>query len=285
MFISPMLLDTKDKPFSDPTYVFEPKMDGHRLILSRSGVETRLFTRNHKDCTRQYPELHHVPIQGDLVLDGEVCCTDPNTGRVDEELVLARLELKKKDRIRSFAKQRPVIYYVWDILFLKGRDLRSLPLVRRRAILESVLQENEYFKLVPQVEGKGEAFFQTIVDRSLEGMVAKRKGGIYVSRRSHDWLKIINYQKSEVWIAGYRKDSFGWLVEVEENGAMRTAGILEQGITPLHKKEFTARIQSSVTREDANFVYVEPRIRASVKYRGWKRSGNLKDAFFVDFII
>jgi len=285
MFISPMLLDAKDKPFSDPAYIFEPKMDGHRLILSRNGLETRLFTRDHKDCTRQYPELHQVPVVGDLVLDGEVCCTDPESGRTDYELVMDRLQLKKKDKIRAFALHRPVRYYVWDILFLKGRDLRSLPLVRRRAILESVLQENDFFKLVPQTEGNGEELFRSIEDSSMEGIVAKRKGGIYVSRRSHDWLKIIRPQYTDVYIAGYRKDSLGWLIEAGENGERKAAGLVEQGITPLHKKEFAARLQlSSAAREETDYIYITPQLKARVKHRGVLRSGMLREPSFIDFI-
>jgi DNA ligase 1 len=78
MFIAPMLLATKENPFSHHAYIFEPKIDGHRLILSSNREETRLFTRYNNECTKQYPELHRVPIDGDVVLDGEVCCIDPD---------------------------------------------------------------------------------------------------------------------------------------------------------------------------------------------------------------
>jgi DNA ligase-1 len=195
-----------------------PKIDGHRLILSKSGEETRLFTRHHNECTRQYPELYNVPIDGDVVLDGEVCCTDPETGKIDFELVMGRFQLKKNGKIHAFSNQRPVSYVVWDILFHKGRDLRELPLMKRRSILESVLLPNDYFSIVPQIGECGEDLYQSIVDRSMEGIVAKRKGSTYVSRRSHDWLKIINYQYADVYLAGYRKDEFGWLAHVKVNG-------------------------------------------------------------------
>lgn len=285
MFISPMLLDSREKPFSDPSYVFEPKMDGHRLILSKSGVETRLFTRNHQDCTRQYPELCVVPVSGDVVLDGEVCFTDPETGQEDHELVMERLQLTKKKAIRSFAEHRPVSYRIWDILFLKGRDLRNLPLVRRRAILEAALQENDYFKLVPQTDGAGEELFRRIVEQSGEGMVAKRKGGLYVSRRSHDWLKIIHYREVNVWIGGFAKAGFGWLAYTEgDDGVRRPAGRIEEGMSPLQKKEFTVLSRELITHEDADYVYLEPQLQAKVKYRNWTRHGMLRDAVFVDFI-
>lgn len=68
MLISPMLLESQDNPFSDPAFIFEPKMDGHRLILIKKGDETRLFTREQTECTRQYPELHDVPVKVTLFL-------------------------------------------------------------------------------------------------------------------------------------------------------------------------------------------------------------------------
>jgi DNA ligase-1 len=285
MFIAPMLLNSREKPFSDQAYVFEPKIDGHRLIVSKSGQETRLFTRHHNECTGQYPELWDVPIDGDVVLDGEVCCTDPESGQNNFELVMQRLQLKKKNKIRAISNQSPVTYVVWDILFHKGRDLRGLPLVKRRSILESVMLPNDYFSLVPQIEGRGEDLYKTIVKRSMDGMVAKRKGSIYVSRQSHDWLKVINYQYADVYLAGYRKDEFGWLAHVKENGKMRPAGIIELGVGPTQKKAFNVVSKQLVSGEDKSFVYLDPRIQAKVKFRNWTRHGMLRTPVFMDFVL
>ncbi|NHN33663.1 ATP-dependent DNA ligase [Paenibacillus agricola] len=285
MFIAPMLLHSREKAFSDQAYIFEPQIDGHRLILSKSEEETRLFTRQHNECTSQYPELWQVPIDGDVVLDGEVCCTDPETGQLDFGLVMERFQLKKKDKIQAFLNQRPVNYVIWDILFHKGRDLRGLPLMKRRSILESVLLPNNYFSLVPQIEEHGEDLYQSIVDKSMEGIVAKRKSSTYVSRRSHDWLKIINYQYTNVYLAGYRKDEFGWLAHVKENGKMRPAGIIELGVSPAQKKVFRGICKQLVSGEDKNFVYLDPPIQAKVKFRNWTRHGLLRTPSFVDFVL
>lgn len=78
MFISPMLLETASGPFSHDNYIFEPKIDGHRLLFSREGGQIRLYTRHETDCIRQYPELL-TPFNDDILLDGEVACTDPET--------------------------------------------------------------------------------------------------------------------------------------------------------------------------------------------------------------
>ncbi|PZM61775.1 ATP-dependent DNA ligase, partial [Paenibacillus dendritiformis] len=71
MFIPPMLLETAQVPFSNPQYIYEPKFDGHRAILSSIGGRVRIYTRHHNECTQQYPELLSVPFQEGMILDGE----------------------------------------------------------------------------------------------------------------------------------------------------------------------------------------------------------------------
>ncbi|MFD0680499.1 MULTISPECIES: ATP-dependent DNA ligase [unclassified Paenibacillus] len=284
MFIAPMLLESIDEPFSDSAFVYEPKLDGHRVILSANAHETRLFTRGQKECTRQYPELLNVPVDGDIVLDGEVCCIDPDTGESDYELVMERLQLKSKHRIQSYASQRPVHFVVWDVLFYRGRDLRTLPLMKRRSILESKLIPNEYFHLVPQTEDKGNDLFHTVVEKSMEGIVAKRKDSLYVSRSSHDWLKIINTRYAEVDIIGYCKDELGWLIQTEENGNKRPAGIIKQGVNPMQEIAFYAISKKWVTSENDRFVYFQPGIKGRVMYRGLTRHGMLRAPVFMNFV-
>lgn len=283
MLMGPMLLESKDNPFSDPAFIFEPKMDGHRLILVKRGDETRLFTRHQTECTRQYPELHDVPVDGDVILDGEVCCIDPVTGVADFELVMERLRLTKREKIQSFAKQRPVHYVVWDILHHKGRDLRDLSLMKRRSALESVLGTNERFHLVPQVDESGEELYNRLVEQSMQGMVAKKKDSPYVSRRSHDWLKIMNYQYKDVWITGYRKEGFGWLAQADDHGRQRPVGMIESGITPRQNKEFHEVSQQLITGEDNQFIYIQPLIKAKVKFHHWTRHGFLRKPSLVEF--
>jgi DNA ligase-1 len=116
MFIPPMLLEKSDEPFNNPTYFFEPKIDGHRLIMSYRNGETRLFTRHNNDCTRQYPELWNPSVTCDeFILDGEVCSIDPDTGAIDFESVMERFQLSKQTKINAAAKTRPVHYIILGI--------------------------------------------------------------------------------------------------------------------------------------------------------------------------
>ncbi|MGG3504773.1 ATP-dependent DNA ligase [Paenibacillus lautus] len=285
MFISPMLLETASGPFSHDNYIFEPKIDGHRLLFSQEGGRIRLYTRHETDCTQQYPELL-TPFDDDILLDGEVACTDPETGLVDFENVMTRFQAKKEQRIRQLMGISPVTYVVFDILRYKGQDLRKLPLMRRKEILSSITMPNPHFGAVPFVEGAGEALFEQMEAQELEGMVGKKISSIYESRRSPNWQKVINWTYAEVFITGYRKEEFGWLTSVvTESGRLRPTGVIELGVPPKAKRAFYGVSQQLVTGEDKNFVHLEPRIRAKVKTRNWTKKGMLRSPSFVEFVV
>ena len=285
MFISPMLLETESGPFSHNDYIFEPKIDGHRLLFSQEDGRIQLYTRHETCCTRQYPELLK-PFEHDILLDGEVACTDPQTGLVDFENVMTRFQAKKEQRIRQLMDISPVTYVAFDILRYKGQDLRELPLLRRKEILAGISMPNRHFGIIPFVEGAGEALFGQMRAQELEGMVGKLQGSRYESRRSPAWQKVINWTYAEVFITGYRKEEFGWLTTVmTENGRLRPTGIVELGVPPKAKRAFYGVSQQLVTGEDKNFVHLKPRIRAKVKTRNWTKAGMLRSPAFVEFVI
>ena len=106
MFISPMLLQTAPRPFSHSDYIYEPKIDGHRLIFSQQSNKVRLYTRHNNDCTRQYPELQLL-FDADIILDGEVACVDPATGVSDFESVMSRFQARRADKIKQLIPPLP----------------------------------------------------------------------------------------------------------------------------------------------------------------------------------
>jgi DNA ligase-1 len=283
MFISPMLLEKRDHPFDDDRYIFEPKIDGHRLILSMQNGIVRLYTRHGNEVTRQYPELHNVPIEdgSDVVLDGEVAYMDPETGAIEFEGIMERFRLKKPLSIREASVRQPVHYFVFDIMRYKGEDVRSWPLSERKALLNEVLEGNRYYSRMLAVDGAGTALFEAILGKELEGIVAKRKDSSYVSRRDPNWLKIINYKYVTVQIAGYRKNQFGWLAQ--HNG--RAVGIIELAVPAAHRQAFYGVAKTIITGEDRDYVYVQPSIEAVVRFRNWTRAGMLRAPEFVRFVV
>lgn len=281
MFLPPMLLQKREEPFDDSRYIFEPKIDGHRLILSIQNGVVRLFTRHNNDVTRQYPELHDAPVDedSDIVLDGEVACVNPDTGSVDFEMLMQRFMTMKPDKIREAMLRQPVQFYVFDILRYKGEDLRGLSLLDRKAILSRVLSGNEYFSQVISVDSAGTSLFEVIRQKQLEGIVAKKKTSKYVGRRHADWQKIINYQYEDVHIAGYRKDQFGWLLQHND----QAVGILELTVPNAHKQAFYSVSKRIIVSEDKNFVYLEPKLKARVRFRNWTKAGLMRTPEFVKF--
>jgi DNA ligase-1 len=185
-----MLLETTAEPFDDERYLFQPKIDDHRAIIVRHNRETCIFTRNGNNVTRLYPELWQVPVNDDVVLDGEIACLDEG-GNVDSERMQSRFTVKKADKITSAMAKYPVTFYAWDILMLNGRDIRKMPLTDRKRILADVYGETPYYRSVLTVESAGKALFDVIKARGMEGIVAKRKDSKYVSERSVAWQKII----------------------------------------------------------------------------------------------
>lgn len=289
MFISPMLLETAAAPFSDSRYIYEPKIDGHRLIYSQTDGAVRLYTRHNNECTRQYPEINgstNALFPHDIVLDGEIACVDPLTGAIDFESVMSRFQARRADKIRQLTQTLPVTYVVFDILRYKGEDLCNRPLMERKEILAGLTLPNAHFGVTPYIEGAGEALFAQMQARAMEGVVAKRKNSVYESRRSASWQKIINWTCADVYLSGYKKAEFGWLASVPaDSGKMRPAGVIEFGVSPTHKKAFYGVSKALITGEDSDFVYVDPRIKARVKIRNWTRAGMLRSPVFTEFIV
>lgn len=152
--------------------------------------------------------------------------------------------------------------------------------MERKQLLDQVLTNNNYFSKVIRVEGTRRAIFDLIKQRGLEGIVAKRKDSVYVSRHDTNWLKIINYQYETVEIAGYRKSQFGWILQHDGRGV----GLLELAVPKTHRKAFFGVAKSLVAREDREYVYLQPELRAQVRFRNWTRGGLLRIPEFVRFV-
>jgi DNA ligase-1 len=277
-----MLLMKREEAFDDPRYVFEPKIDGHRLLLAKEGDSIKLWTRHENEVTRQYPELHAPPLNcSSAILDGEVAYVDPATGMIDFEAIMERFKMAKPEKIREGMRRLPVQYFVFDVLEVDGKDVRRLPLVERMAILDSIMTENTHFKRLMQIDGRGKDLFQVIEQQRLEGIVGKRKDSSYVGRRSDKWLKMINYTYADVKICGYRKSEFGWLAKHND----RVVGVIELAVPSNHRKAFYSIAQDIITGEDKNFVYVKPLITAKIRMRNWYKSGMMRSPEFVKFVM
>ena len=199
-----MLAVTGDRPFSRPGWIYELKYDGYRLVAAKEDGSVFLRYRNGGDVTALYPELTRalraLPVQS-LVLDGEVVVLDGG-GRPSFARLQTRALLSRPVDIEQAAVRRPATLFAFDLVAFEGSDLRSLPLVERKALLSKVLPPAGPLRYSDHIEEQGEAFFEQVAAMGLEGAMAKDGDSTYVGRRSSSWVKLRTERTADFAIVG-----------------------------------------------------------------------------------
>jgi bifunctional non-homologous end joining protein LigD len=185
-----MLATPANKAFDGSAWIFELKYDGFRVLAMRHGDDAKLLSRRGNDLGACFPEiiacLRELP---DVVLDGELVVLDAN-GRPQFERLRRRALLKKALSVEYAARTEPASVFAFDILSLRGEDLRALPLLERKAIVQRVLRASHRVRAVQHVREHGKRLYDAACQLELEGIVAKRASAPYKAGRSSDWLKI-----------------------------------------------------------------------------------------------
>lgn len=284
MFVSPMLAQTTEKAFNNDEYIAELKLDGFRCVLSYLD-DLHIYTRHKNEVTTKFPELAIPTVEKGSVLDGEIVVLD-SKGKPDFTAVMKRLRTRKTEKIERLTKTHPVQYVAFDILYHRGEKVTHLPLMSRKALLETAVKESDYIAKVRFVEGQGLALFNAVKKNDLEGIMLKLKDSRYEQgKRSKSWQKVINYTEADVHIIGYRKNEFGWLIGMKDNGKIKPAGILELAIGPNERKAFYPVANSIKVSEDDQFVYLHPDLKCHVKFRQWTKNGYMRHPVFQGFCL
>ena len=269
-FISPMLLHKSDQPFDSADYVTELKLDGIRLIYSVDDAgKVRLYSRHNNEITAKFPELRSLDIPPGTTLDGELIVSD-NHGKPDFEAVMSRF-MSRKDKT-------PISFVAFDVIQHEGKRVTNLPLLNRKEILADLVPtDSALLSKVQFVEGHGTAYYNAVQAQGLEGIVLKRKDSRYqVGKRSDAWLKVINYQYADVYVTGYRKNPFGWLLA---DDAGKYLGVMELGVPP-HAKAKVYR--ADIREETDDFAYLTKLVRCRVKFRNYTKAGLLRLPSFAE---
>ena len=177
--ISPMLLNEVKEPFDDENYIYELKLDGIRCVAYLEPKSVTLQNKRYKDLTPIYPELSDICkcVKKRVILDGElVVLTD---GKPDFYAIQARSLMKNKFKISLAAKKNPVQFVAYDILYYDGKDLTDNPLMDRKDYLSKAVTEGHNLSISRRIEKNGVAFFELAKKEKLEGIVAKKKDGLY----------------------------------------------------------------------------------------------------------
>ena len=192
-----MLATLTDEPFDDAGWIYEIKWDGYRALgyLNKGSVEIQ--SRNNLSFTAKFKEITDALKTWNVhaVVDGEIVAVN------DEGAV----SFQQLQNFATLGKAAHLEYYVFDILWLDGKDLTELTLLERKSILQSIMPEDDtIIKYSDHIEEKGSEFFKLATDKGVEGIMAKKSDSIYVKNfRTKLWLKIKNNKRLEAIICGF----------------------------------------------------------------------------------
>jgi bifunctional non-homologous end joining protein LigD len=243
-----MLATLVDKPFDDKQWIFEIKWDGYRAITEVND-KLRLYSRNGLSYSEKFPVIADAlkDIKHNAVLDGEIVLLDE-----DGKPSFQKLQHYEDNT------NLPLVYYVFDLLFLDKKDVRHLPLLQRKELLQGLLEQNksESVRYCDHVAETGIAMFKFAVERDLEGIIAKKIDSEYFcGSRSKEWLKIKHQNSREGIIVGYTEPRnsrkyFGALVLGQYDGdELKYMGHTGTGFDQKGLKELWDKMQPLITNK------------------------------------
>jgi bifunctional non-homologous end joining protein LigD len=272
-----------DARFSDPEWIFERKLDGIRCVAVRDGGPTRLLSRN--DLALRFPEIAaalDAEPRERFAVDGEVVAFD------GDQTSFAKLARRGREPVTVF-------FYVFDLLWLDGRDVRGLPLRARKSLLRDTLSFADPIRLTPHRNEDGEAFYEEACRKGWEGLIAKRADSPYGGRRSRDWLKFKCGKGQELVIGGFtepkgsRIELGALLAGYYDGDRLRYAGKVGTGFDRATLRELGKRLRA-LRRDSSPFAddirergvtWVEPELVAQVGFAEWTGDGRLRHPRFL----
>ena len=304
--ILPMLAEPADDAFTRDGWLFELKLDGYRLIASKSHGEVLLRTRNGNDYTEVFPEVARavraLPVEH-CAIDGEVVVLD-SEGIPRFSMLQQRGRLQSAIDIKRAAVELPATYYAFDLLALDDFDLRPLPLVKRKEQLAAVIPKLGPVRYLDHIEREGEAFLKQVAALGLEGIIAKKADAPYRGGRTEQWLKIKRERESDFVIVGftapkgsrahlgalqlgdYVDDTLVYAGRVGTGFDEQMLNELGRELAPLVRETPPCRgpLVGNVVTDDVpeakTTTWVDPTLVCQVRFREWTPDGLLRHATF-----
>jgi len=306
-----MLAKEAPEPFDSRDHIFELMWGGLRaMAYVRDGV-VRLVGRNGRDLTPFFPELNHIPGMlnaYEAILDGEIVVVDAQ-GHPAFDALRPRLHAMSMpangppdEPPIEFTKPRKVdgqlCYQAFDLLWLDGRSLVDKTLWQRKNRLHEVIRPSAEFAAVDFVDDEGIAFFDAVVQRRLEGIVAKKKVSEYTAgTRSGDWLEVRALQSGDFVVGGYtfggtrrKGDPFSQLLlGGYADARLEYVGAVTGGMSDAEARQLVSLLEPLVQAEPAfddpppisRLVYwTEPSVVCHVRFSEWSRDGHLRFPIF-----
>jgi bifunctional non-homologous end joining protein LigD len=289
--VEPCLALLASKPPVGDQWSYEVKWDGYRLAVHVEPGKVRVITRGGHDWTLRFPTIAHDSRELGLdsaILDGEAVVLD-DRGASDFGALQKALGGRGGKRSAAGA-----LLYVFDLLYLNGRDLRAFPLAERRLILNDLIgKQHSSIRLSEEVDADGEPFLKLACEMGLEGIIAKRLDAPYRSGRGGEWLKIKCVQSETFLIIGWEASAsalggIGRLLLAGRRGkALAYVGSVGTGFTAKSGSDLRRRLMSILIEKAAvagvakkGMRWVEPTLAAEIVFRAWTNDGKLRHASF-----
>jgi bifunctional non-homologous end joining protein LigD len=286
--IIPMLATLTDAPFDDNDWLFEIKWDGYRAVAYVENNKASILSRKNLPFNAKFaPVVNALQELGlNAVLDGEIVAVNEE-GKGDFQL------------LQQWQKtgEGQLLYYVFDILWLNGRNLMDLPLYERKEILKAILPEHETIRFSDHITGTGKQFYQAATSQGLEGIMAKNAASTYTPKvRTKQWLKIKINQQQEVVIAGFTetrgsRKHFGALVlGVYQNDELVYVGHTGSGFDEAMLATVYNKLKPLITNKlpfakkpktNMPCTWVKPKLVCEVKFSEWTKDNILRQPIFL----
>lgn len=293
-WIGPMLATLTEERFSRDGWIYEPKLDGERCLAFKEGGEVKLLSRNRLVLNGNYPELVKAferQKTDNYIVDGEVVAF--KGGVTSFERLQGRMQSKNVGK--ELIKDVPVYYYLFDIVFFDGYDLRAIPLRYRKEFLNRAIVFKDPLRFTPHIEREGISYYRQACRKGWEGVIAKRYDSLYVPMRSKDWLKFKCVSEQELVIGGFTepqgsRSTFGaLLVGYYDKGTLVYAGKVGTGYSEDTLRTLGAEL-ATLEQVDSPFSevingkgihWVKPRLVAQVGFSEWTQYGMLRHPRFL----
>jgi bifunctional non-homologous end joining protein LigD len=294
--VEPMLATLSDHPFSDPHWLFEIKWDGVRALARIENGSLMLLSRTGADITKRYPDLSSLLdalAASEAILDGEIVALDAR-GHGSFERLQERMHVRAPSE--HLVRQIPVVYFVFDLLYCDGYDLRKSPLIERKQLLNRVMHTSERFRYSDHQLEMGKELFALAEQNGLEGILAKRTDSPYVSDRSPYWVKLKSTKTVDAVVGGWTAARtaalpFGsLLLGLYQGKKLQFIGHVGSGFDEKKLNELSSRLKelaASACPFDAVPVanekpsWITPTLVARVKFSGWTDEHSLRHPVFL----
>ncbi|MBV8252406.1 MAG: DNA ligase D [Chitinophaga sp.] len=288
--VSPMLATLTKGPFDNPEWLYEIKWDGYRAIGYLNKTKVELLSRNQISFKDKFGIIVDALKAWNVkaVTDGEIVALDE---RGDPDF----------QQLQNFMKEgrsAHLVYYIFDLLWYEGKDLRQLPLIERKELLREIIPLNHpLLRYSDHITEEGTAFYKVAVERGLEGVMAKKMDSVYsTGRRTDTWLKVKNNHQTEAIICGYTKGRnsrkyFGAVVLGKYIGKKLTyightgGGFNEELLKTLHGK-FQPLVSAvspfhPIPKTNMPVTWLKPVLVCTVKYAQITAEGLLRQPIFL----